>query len=92
MVGIKWGLVVHTVAMFLVATAYIVMTTHIQFMSFVENRQFQASTNGMPGPVEYQFFIHSKAIVIAPATFLLFNNWLSSGLLVIFVQLGRPSL
>ena len=81
--GTKWGFIAHTAAMFSLATIYTAMSSNIQSISFIDNREFPASVNGVPGPVGYQFFLHSKAIGIAPTPMILLNNWLADGLLVI---------
>ena len=92
--GSKWGFVVHSVAMFSFATIYIAMSINIQSISFIDNREFPGISDAIPpGPVGYQFFIHSKAIGIAPTPMILINSWLADGLLVsvfrfsLFVQL-----
>ena len=81
--GIKWGLVAHTAAMFSFATAYAAMSFNIQSISFIDNRNFPGTAGDMPpGPVGYQFLIHSKAIGIAPTPMILINGWLADGLWV----------
>ena len=80
--GTKWGFVAHTAAMFSFATIYIAMSSNIQSVSFIDNREFPASVNGVSGPVGYQFFISSEAICITPTLTILLNNWLADGLLV----------
>ena len=80
--GIQWVLVIHTAAMFLFATMYTAMSSNIQSISFIDNRAFPASINGVPGPIGYQFFIHDKAVGIAPTPTILLINWLADGLLV----------
>ena len=88
--GIKWGLVAHTIAMFLFVTVYTGMSFNIQSISFIDNRNFPGAADGTPpGPVGYRSFIHSKAIGIAPTPMLLINNWLADGLWVRCVQLSR---
>jgi hypothetical protein len=86
--GIKWGLVAHTFAMFLFATAYAAMSCNIQSISFIDNRNFPGAAGHVPpGPVGYQFFIHSKAVGIAPTPVILINNWLADGL---WVSMSNP--
>lgn len=80
--GIKWGLATHTVAMFTFSTVYIGLSSNIQSTSFIDNREFSASINGMPGPVGYQFYMRSNAFGIASYIMLFLNNWLADGLLL----------
>ena len=81
--GIKWGLVAHTGAMFLFVTIYVAMSFNIQSIAFVDNRNFPGAAGEVPpGPVGFQFFLHSKAIGIAPTPMVLINNWLADGLWV----------
>jgi len=87
--GVKWGLVVHTIAMFSLATAYIAMSANIQSISFIDNRDFPVTVNGVPGPVGYQFFLGQEAIGFAPTCIILLNGWLADGLLVTFFP-SRP--
>ena len=92
--GIKWGLVVHTVAMFSIVTVYTAITLDIQSISFIDNREYPGSSTDSavpPGPIGYQYLLHSKPIGITPTPMLVLNNWLSDGLLVIACA-SRPSI
>ena len=85
--GIKWGLAIHTAAMFSFVTIYTAINLNIQSISFIDNREFLGagtSTNDVipPGPVGYQWFIRYKAITIALGPLFIMNNWLADGLLV----------
>ena len=83
--GIKWGLVIHTAAMFSFVTIYTAISLNIHSISFIDNREFSGtSTDNVipPGPVGYQWFIRYKAISIALAPVAVMNNWLADGLLV----------
>lgn len=80
--GIKWGLVVHTIAMFSLATAYIAMSANIQSISFIDNRAFPATVNGVPGPVGFQFLLGQEVIGFAPTCIILLNGWLADALLL----------
>ena len=83
--GIKWGLAIHTAAMFSFVTIYTAINLNIQSISFINNREFPGtSTDGAipPGPIGYQWFIRYKAITIALGPFFVMNNWLADGLLV----------
>lgn len=79
----KWGLVIHTTAVFSFATIFTAITLHIQCNSYIDNREFPG-VDGLlpPGPLGYQFLTYSKAInVVRTVTFIL-NNWLADGLLL----------
>lgn len=83
--GIKWGLVIHTAAMFSFVTIYTAISLNIHSISFIDNREFSGtSTDNVipPGPVGYQWFIRYKAISIALAPVAVMNNWLADGLLL----------
>ena len=83
--GIKWGLVVHTVTMFVLVTIYTAITLNTQSISFVDNRDFLGTITDftiLPGPIGYEWFIHFEAIIIVPSVVLALNTWLADGLLV----------
>jgi len=78
---VKWGLVVHTGAMFTFLTILFATLLDIQSISYIDNRAFPGA-DGAPwaGPVAYQLFIYSKAISVFPLVMFLLNNWLADGL------------
>ena len=78
----KWGLIVHTSAMFSFVTIFTGMTLDIQSVSYIDGREFTGDALLPPGPLGYQVGIYSKAIGIVPSVALLLNQWLSDGLLV----------
>ena len=83
--SIKWGLVAHTVAMFVFVTIYTAAALNIQFISYIDNRDFPGTTADVaipPGPVGYQWFIHSEAINIVIGFTFVANTWSADGLLV----------
>lgn len=81
--GIKWWLVVHTVAMFSIVTIYTAVTLNIQSVSYVDNREFPGIDGVLPpGPLGYQYLTRSKAIGVVPIVMFLLNNWMADGLLV----------
>ena len=85
--SIKWGLALHTAAMFTFATVYTATTLDLQSISFIDNREFPGADGVMPsGPVGYQLFVYSNAIGVVPRVMCLLNNWLTDGLLVGFVS------
>jgi hypothetical protein len=72
--GIRWGLVTHTVAMFLSVTIHTAVTLDLQFISCTSQQEFPGD-GAFPG---YNPIVHS---VIPNVTFQL-NQWLVDGLLV----------
>ena len=81
--GIKWVLVVHTVAMFSFVTVYTATGLDLQSISYIDNREFPGIDGVLsPGPLGYQFLIYSNVINIVPTLMFQFNNWLADGLLV----------
>lgn len=78
---IKWGLVLHTVAMFSFATIYTAINLDLQSVSSIDNREFPGDGLSFPGPLGYQLFINSKPINIAPDILIFLNGWLADGLL-----------
>ena len=80
--GIKWGLTVHTVAMFSFATIYFGMGLSIQSLCFVDNREFTMGGLYSSGPTGYKILLYREAISLVPNTLFLVNGWLADGLLV----------
>ena len=82
--GIRWGLVVHTTAMFSFVTIATAMGLNLQSISRIDNREFPGADDGTlpPGPFGYKFLIYSKAISIIPNFTFQLNQWLVDGLLV----------
>ena len=79
--GIKWPLVVHTVAMFSFVTIYTAMNLNLQSISYIDNREFPGGGLLFSGPLGYQSHIYSKAMSVVPNAMFLLNNWLADGLL-----------
>lgn len=80
---IKWGLVAHTAAMFLVLTLDAALSLDISSFSYVDNRGFRDTNRKIPpGPYGYQFSIYSDAISIIPNVMLFLNTCLADGFLV----------
>lgn len=85
--GIKWGLVVHSAAMFLFVTVYTATGLDLQSISYINNREFPGIDGVLsPGPLGYQFLIYSNVINVIPTLMFQFNNWLADGLLVSHVS------
>ena len=80
--GIKWGLVVHTIAMFSFVTIYTATNLDIQSFSYIDYRVFPGSPGTVPGPFGYQLYTYSQAICVVPSVVFTLNNWLADGLLV----------
>ena len=80
---IKWGLVVHTAAMFSFATINAGMCLDIQSFSYVEKRSY-SGYEGLyrSGPLGYLALIYSKPISVVPPLMFFLGNWLADGLLV----------
>lgn len=74
--GVKWGLVAHTAAMFLVVTIYTATSLYYQSISYIDNRDFPG------GPLRYQLSVSTSAISVIPNIMFLLNNWLADALLV----------
>jgi hypothetical protein len=79
--GIKWGLMAHTVAMFLSATIYTAINLDLQSISSVDNRELPGVGVLFPGPLGYQLYIDSKLITIVPDILVFLDGWLANGLL-----------
>ena len=75
---IKWGFVVHTVAMFLFVTVNWCTNFYIQSTSFINSREFPG---GPTAP------LHSKPVKFIPQIMFFFNSWLADGLLVRSIQI-----
>ena len=80
--GVRWGLVVHTVAMFLCVTIYTAATLDTQSISYVEDRRFPGVDGWPPGSLGYQFFVYSEPITVVPSVMFTLNQLLADGLLV----------
>ena len=91
--AVKWGLMVHTIVMFLFVTIYTAMNLNTQSLCYIDNRDFPGIDGRLPPePHTYLFFIHSKANFIPSLMFTL-NQWLTDGLVVssVFNLLPRAS-
>lgn len=87
--GIKWGLVVHTVAMFSVLTINAAMSLDLYSISYIDNREFRATGRTPSGPYGYQWHIYSEAISIVPNVMLYLNTCLADGFLASSAQLNH---
>jgi len=80
--GIRWGLVVHTVAMFSCFTINTALSLDYQSIAYIDNRAFPGDASLPPGPYTYQYLISSGAINVVSGSMFLLNNWLADGLLL----------
>ena len=81
--GIKWPLVVHTVAMFSFVTIYDGLSFDLQSISSIDNREYPGYASAIPpGPIGYQELLSSNVDNVVPNIMFLLNSWLADGLLV----------
>jgi hypothetical protein len=82
--GIKWGLVAHTVAMFLTLTIGFVINRNSFSSSFINGREFYGVEGYPSGPIGYQLFIDLNRGAVIDVASLMFplNQLLADGLLV----------
>ena len=79
--GVKWGLVVHTVAMFSCVTIYTAGGLYLQSISYIEDRGFPGVDTIPPGPIGYQFLIITDPLNSLCYVMFYLNQWLADGLL-----------
>ena len=89
--GIKWWLILYTVAMFLFATVYTAINFHIESISFIDHRQ-GIPDEYMSGPLLWQFTIRDTPLGLIPNVMFSLNNWLADGLLVSSLSDGTLTL
>ena len=86
--GVRWGLVLYTVAMFSFVTMFTAMNLILQSDSYIDKREFWSAQGSGPGPypygpLEYQSNVSCPmAFGVIPGLMFLFNYWLADGLLV----------
>ena len=83
--GVKWGLIVHTLAMFLLLTIPTVINLSEVPILYVDEREFPGGTGLLPRPVERGTFgsIATRIVLVVMPTL---RDWLADGLLVRSVQ------
>ena len=80
---IKWGLISYTAVMFALVTAFTGMQLNLQFISYIDNREFPGIEGRVPpGPLGYQSLIYTGAPGIVLNVMFNLGNWLADGLLV----------
>ena len=80
--GIKWRLVAHTVAMFLIVTISTSANLDLYSISLIDNREFPGLSIFVPGPFGYQNYINTAAICVIPNVAFIVNTCLADGFLV----------
>jgi hypothetical protein len=80
--GIKWGLVAHTVTMFVVLTMSVVINLGSVPPSWIDYRYYPGNDETFPGPVGYQVITWDGAINVVARVLLPFGQFLVDGLLV----------
>lgn len=81
--SIRWGIMVHTVIMFLFVTIFVAVSFAAQPICYVDNRKYPGVNGKGPGPVGYfANIVYFKAINLIPNTMFLLNNWLADGILL----------
>ena len=84
--GIKWALVTHTAALFLVLTIPVWADLNHLSIAYINNREYPGNDGSTPGPIGYDFTLNSKATTIISRVMFPLNQWLADGLLVGFVS------
>ena len=80
--SVKWGLVVHTAAMFSLFAIPVAAHLSLQAISYIDNRRFPGDDVYPPGPVGYQYFTDFEAVNAFSRVMFPLNQWLADGLLV----------
>ena len=80
--GIKWVLVAHTIALFLVLTIPIGIYVNNLWIEYINNREFPGDNKFSPGPIRYSNLLALKAPYPFFCAMFPLNQWLADGLLV----------
>ena len=80
--GIRWGLVVHSAALFLNATVSLAIGLYILSLSYIDDREFPGADGQPPGPFGYGWPPQFTALNVISASLIPVNQWLVDGLLV----------
>ena len=80
--GTKWGLLAHTLALFLTSTVAVATGLYILPLSYINAREFPGGNGVPPGPYGYQWLPKFLAITIISDSAVQVNQWLVDGLLV----------
>ena len=81
--AVKWGLVVQTAVMFMLATSFSALGINSQGIYYIDDREFPG-VNGVlpPGPFGYFMFAYTDAVNVTPDILFLLSQWLADGFLV----------
>lgn len=79
--SVKWGLLAHTMALFLFFTTKLMMNLYVEFAEYNDYRDFPGTDELPPGPIGYQLAHFNGITTSAPVMFAL-NQWLADGLLL----------
>ena len=90
--GVKWGLVLYTVAVFSVATVLTGTGLNLGSISFIDNRDYPGSVEPdiASGPLGFQLSIYQDAVSMIPSMAFLLGYWLADGLLVCSLFILHP--
>ena len=81
--GVKWGLVAHTVALFLFLTIPIAINRYLTSAGYIDGRNFPGTDDTPPGPFGYGYtFAPNVPIMVIHNVMFPLNQWLTDGLLV----------
>ena len=80
--GVKWVLVVHTVALFSFMTISLGIGLNYLSIEYIDSREFPGNNVYPPGPLGNDFFINSEALTTVSEVLFPLNQWLADGLLV----------
>lgn len=97
--GMKWALVVHTVAMFIFITIPIGIYLNGLSVAYINDRRFPGGGEYPPGPIGYTYIISTEATTTVLNVMIPLNQWLADSLLVgpssnsvaSLFNVGRPS-
>jgi hypothetical protein len=78
----EWGLLVHTVALFLVTTIYAASSLYGLEESYINGRESPGGDGIPPGPYGYQYLPKFLAVRFISYSAVQMNQWLADGLLV----------
>ena len=80
--GIKWALVVHTVALFSFLTVPVVIYLNNLSIMYIKSREFPGNDEYPPGPIGYYDILDTGATGAIFGIMFPLNQWLADGLLV----------
>ena len=78
----EWGLLAHTVALFLVTSTSVALTLYGLEESYINGREYTGGDGIPPGPYGYQYLPEFVAVRFVTDSAVQMNQWLVDGLLV----------